>query len=158
MWGCIEFFRYLHLAHGVPSLYVRVYRWSSVGKFRKRSSLIICEGVSAYETGEVRQGMFPHYMWGCIAQALFFLMLRVVPSLYVRVYRSVVVLFLYRASSLIICEGVSNSKSFSICRYVFPHYMWGCIGNFCGFECHFRGSLIICEGVSTIQFMLQPKH
>ena len=50
-----------------------------------------------------------------------------VPSLYVRVYRSVCVLYLYRSSSLTIREGISDWIPLDYRFYMFPHYTWGYI-------------------------------
>ena len=89
MWGCIESIKCNLHFKTVPSLYVRVYRNIFNLKTCRNGSLTVCEGVSEphiYTSGE--RG-FPHCMWGCI-EAMFCVMnIQKVPSLYVRVYRSI---------------------------------------------------------------------
>lgn len=45
----------------VPSLYVRVYRFSPTRSLRQACSLIICEGVSLSLTPDGTTLEFPHY-------------------------------------------------------------------------------------------------
>ena len=66
-------------------------------------------------------------MWGCIGFKPARIILKGVPSLYVRVYR-LHSEHPYRARrSLIICEGVSEMAYSWHSSVMFPHYMWGCI-------------------------------
>ena len=87
MWGCIDSKSEQEQITGVPSLYVKVYRYYQVSRATISSSLIICEGVSGTNTGETRKWKFPHYMWGCIVASSISVSSSSVPSLYVRVYR-----------------------------------------------------------------------
>ena len=112
--------------------------------------------------------VFPHYMWGYIAIPTLQSTVNFVPSLYVRVYRSIPCKAQRPPSSLIICEGISSWKISRTNLEQFPHYMWGYIGcfgrslplsivpslyvrvyrvkmnGFAALDC----SLIICEGIS----------
>ena len=111
----------------VPSLYVRVYRIRFFVVFCRTGSLIICEGVSSKFAWNPFIFSFPHYMWGYIPDNSSRCLTFVVPSLYVRVYRSDLLRLWFQNRSLIICEGISSSQ---IARRVwggFPHYMWGYI-------------------------------
>ena len=108
-------------------------------------------------------------MWGYIIKGAKTHAQKRVPSLYVRVYRPFIFSHLPLASSLIICEGISEVRAYSVCSCPFPHYMWGYIGSrwmTCGhpwvpslyvrvyrresngYYCK-NCSLIICEGIST---------
>ena len=87
MWGCIAFILACFHERNVPSLYVRVYRYSSSSVLSYECSLIICEGVSWTITRARASRGFPHYMWGCIAERRVSPPHNLVPSLYVRVYR-----------------------------------------------------------------------
>ena len=169
MWGCIDKLIFFSPFCSVPSLYVRVYRlWKKWG-LKDLSSLIICEGVSGGILPVSSAYAFPHYMWGCIASCSLQICSNVVPSLYVRVYRRKKKCFVWWICSLIICEGVSTPADQPRTRLSFPHYMWGCIDGWTGIITMKRvpslyvrvyrkkpgiytvnrGSLIICEGVST---------
>ena len=127
MWGYISWFHYAFKPTGVPSLYVRVYRqllWTGRKGLR---SLIICEGISWWHYSFKPTGLFPHYMWGYIDLSREIPELTTVPSLYVRVYRTLEECEKFVERSLIICEGISG---FLYCNYrptKFPHYMWGYI-------------------------------
>ena len=92
------------------------------------SSLIICEGISSYQSLLVSCSLFPHYMWGYIAEPHRVWDISAVPSLYVRVYRLVCWTPRRQCGSLIICEGISIQKLNIHQRGKFPHYMWGYIG------------------------------
>ena len=150
MWGCIDSKSEQEQITGVPSLYVKVYRYYQVSRATISSSLIICEGVSGTNTGETRKWKFPHYMWGCIVASSISVSSSSVPSLYVRVYR---MLYWGRniiTSSLIICEGVSvigywfrfSSRVPSLYVRVY-HDNWMQ-------DIQQESSLIICEGVSVL--------
>ena len=66
-------------------------------------------------------------MWGCIAQHITAQEHRLVPSLYVRVYRGKKKTKKEKSCSLIICEGVSCTGICVNFLKPFLHYMWGCI-------------------------------
>ena len=127
MWGYIVRKIFIGIGCRVPSLYVRVYRIEEARKPVRRSSLIICEGISDVSHVKLFIYSFPHYMWGYIGLQGLCLPVLYVPSLYVRVYRCLVVLVSYLSSSLIICEGISRLKAFYPKHSRFPHYMWGYI-------------------------------
>ena len=129
MWGYIDMFSRGHLSIEVPSLYVRVYRSiysSGTGQIR---SLIICEGISHFMYINQTKGGFPHYMWGYILLLCIRLTFRAVPSLYVRVYRLSDTVLAIPSGSLIICEGISEMAYSWHSSMMFPHYMWGYIGD-----------------------------
>ena len=169
MWGYIEGFNPCGLSSLVPSLYVRVYRRVFAIGGRVFCSLIICEGISAKASDLMQVGGFPHYMWGYIVARSAIVNCRSVPSLYVRVYRFLWYISLPEASSLIICEGISNRTFAGLRTDWFPHYMWGYIGAEWSWQIiyfvpslyvrvyHFSSrfmyidicSLIICEGISA---------
>ena len=128
MWGYIANTGLACLGYGVPSLYVRVYRYLHKQKRRACSSLIICEGISARKCGKNMELVFPHYMWGYIVIYTNKSTEPVVPSLYVRVYRPERDELTPVIGSLIICEGISYSIASFIVTNPFPHYMWGYIG------------------------------
>ena len=131
-------------------------------------SLIICEGISEKRKRKKWRGGFPHYMWGYIGTDFELHADVYVPSLYVRVYRIMHHFSSLEASSLIICEGISNNHYWNWTGNLFPHYMWGYIGFVpCKiflpgvpslyvrvYHCSSRAasssrrSLIICEGIS----------
>ena len=168
MWGYIARKQRPRLSKYVPSLYVRVYRVKKTGNIHSKRSLIICEGISQKETKEILDSWFPHYMWGYIDGLPVKCWRGQVPSLYVRVYRRLILSQIAMCCSLIICEGISYASAVSSRHNGFPHYMWGYIafypvcvfsnvvpslyvrvyrkrtwknsGNSC--------SLIICEGIS----------
>ena len=168
MWGYIGS-RWMSFAHPwVPSLYVRVYRSQQTTRPDTTRSLIICEGISRTNSNRIPSTTFPHYMWGYIAVAYIAIVGRLVPSLYVRVYRRIYKSAVYYCRSLIICEGISGLRWTASPPLTFPHYMWGYI--ICVEPCKkffavpslyvrvYRGmgllfretsrSLIICEGIS----------
>ena len=128
MWGCIALKIILTAAAIVPSLYVRVYRLDFKAFPWISCSLIICEGVSVIYEEDLYTSQFPHYMWGCIGIGTALLQDAMVPSLYVRVYRTFFATLCVSPSSLIICEGVSFCRGLLAVLCSFPHYMWGCIG------------------------------
>ena len=107
MWGCIVLFQGFCPEHRVPSLHVRVYRWQTFRAWRNRSSLTVCEGVSTAAAQVERMSQFPHCTWGCIADDFAILNKRLVPSLYVRVYRHLTPQKFREFCSLTVCEGVS---------------------------------------------------
>ena len=107
MWGCIVFLKLAQHASQVPSLYVRVYLNKNKELEELDGSLIICEGVSFPFIFTFFKIMFPHYMWGCIESYFRGVEDRLVPSLYVRVYRTFPPCPSSKIRSLIICEGVS---------------------------------------------------
>ena len=129
MWGYIELIDKRARDIWVPSLYVRVYRRTTVLPGGNRSSLIICEGISPvfwlFETFLE----FPHYMWGYIGNGGLLLHSWHVPSLYVRVYRTWTCRACWLSCSLIICEGISYIPPPGGSSFGFPHYMWGYIIN-----------------------------
>ena len=123
MWGYIGNGGLLLHSWHVPSLYVRVYHQH--GKLLKslKCSLIICEGISGTLIFGGWWILFPHYMWGYIALTSYDYGFKIVPSLYVRVYRCSVSVITPRQRSLIICEGISvTPPSDSRCQ-AFHHYM-----------------------------------
>ena len=107
MWGYIVLYDLMCDIQDVPSLYVRVYLRQADREPMGGSSLIICEGISTRATNKPGQFLFPHYMWGYIAEKSENEKLLVVPSLYVRVYRYSRASSPRGYSSLIICEGIS---------------------------------------------------
>ena len=170
MWGYIHSATHARARAQVPSLYVRVYRYRRPTGRRKRSSLIICEGISRIIGRKGQIAAFPHYMWGYIDSSAFLQSFSQVPSLYVRVYRQRKRQERREPSSLIICEGISAQWGNCLKKRLFPHYMWGYIGSTInGFAAldvpslyvrvyRERGwkrkvverSLIICEGISRL--------
>ena len=169
MWGCIDIGDCFALSFVVPSLYVRVYRNSDFAIIPIAGSLIICEGVSDWLATYKEVRAFPHYMWGCIEKDFVEIKSKIVPSLYVRVYRACLVRRLMCIRSLTIHEGVSRRQIVGKTEAEFPHYTWGCIitlptdeyGSYvpslyvrvyhpapAGFAWRL-GSLTIYEGVST---------
>ena len=88
MWGYIGAFSVGLQGSLVPSLYVRVYHGRDETPEPPRSSLIICEDISAQSAADRRQQPFPHYMWGYIPPAGRTAKRSFVPSLYMRVYRN----------------------------------------------------------------------
>ena len=133
----------------VPSLYVRVYRTDGRHAGGRKSSLIICEGISKIHLPFVINKMFPHYMWGYIIYFVTLIVQKIVPSLYVRVYRVHLYETLTPERSLIICEGISLTANGNITVWRFPHYMWGYIVALTGLLFSHLCSLIICEGISS---------
>ena len=67
-------------------------------------------------------------MWGCIEKDFVEIKSKIVPSLYVRVYRAIGEVSDATDGSLTIREGVSYKAGDKLGWYEFPHYTWGCIG------------------------------
>ena len=88
MWGYIILQLYHQYYQGVPSLYVRVYHAAVWPALHGARSLIICEGISSWHSGNFTSPKFPHYMWGYIVISGQFAARRPVPSLHVSVYRN----------------------------------------------------------------------
>ena len=128
MWGYIDEIKEREKQDRVPSLYVRVYRYSFTAVGLQVSSLIICEGISMIREMMEYIRVFPHYMWGYIAIYQILRRSLCVPSLYVRVYLCAHKWNTYSARSLIICEGISLWPLTIMVSKSFPHYMWGYIG------------------------------
>ena len=129
MWGYIIAGAILGCRELVPSLYVRVYRFKPGDTRINYGSLIICEGISEHVQEAAEMLPFPHYMWGYILKIICYNYHVFVPSLYVRVYRTLEECEKFVERSLIICEGISG---FLYCNYrptKFPHYMWGYIAS-----------------------------
>ena len=63
MWGYISSASLFSFISFVPSLYVRVYRTSFSTLQTVSCSLIICEGISSWHSGNFTSPKFPHYMW-----------------------------------------------------------------------------------------------
>ena len=170
MWGCIGAGIYLWEVPVVPSLYVRVYRWTSSQNHQERRSLTVCEGVSGFFLFWRFRTRFPHCMWGCIGRLKSMRFPRMVPSLYVRVYRNRNDKNNSEISSLTVCEGVSSSEMSLGETSEFPHCMWGCIWRqqlrpdraavsslyvrvyrpLCLHIAMLFGSIIVCESVSIL--------
>ena len=126
-WGCIAYRIRMVVTQRVPSLYVRVYQGLNYRLLPGYSSLTIREGVS-YPHGFPAGGLlFPHYTWGCIAEFEAIKGNMSVPSLYVRVYHSILLSGNLCWCSLTIREGVSRLLNLFFRRLLFPHYTWGCI-------------------------------
>ena len=129
MWGYIEEFFSEAVAPLVPSLYVRVYRWTYTRGGTIMGSLIICEGISDIRGRLSFPVPFPHYMWGYIVSVIVSRIISAVPSLYVRVYRIPYAARMSHMCSLIICEGISAKAADIGANCTFPHYMWGYIAS-----------------------------
>ena len=127
-WGYIGLFTDNGRRTPVPSLYVRVYRHTMAVKFYDERSLTIREGISRRSKRVLSKSQFPHYTWGYIAVLCFTHFGFIVPSLYVRVYRTKMYSIFITTRSLTIREGISLSVSKSGQRDGFPHYTWGYIG------------------------------
>ena len=127
MWGYIDEIKEREKQDRVPSLYVRVYRYSFTAVGLQVSSLIICEGISMIREMMEYIRVFPHYMWGYIFVPTNGTRIQHVPSLYVRVYRSDLLRLWFQNRSLIICEGISVLCISHNSEAAFPHYMWGYI-------------------------------
>ena len=126
-WGCIAEFIWESEQIEVPSLHVRVYRISIPG-----STLLLCsptmrEGVSSALAKLYGHDLFPHYAWGCIGLNDYRARRRRVPSLCVRVYRTIEFTNTQVISSLTMREGVSQGHQTRTRSGTFPHYAWGCI-------------------------------
>ena len=170
MWGYIEEFFSEAVAPLVPSLYVRVYRWTYTRGGTIMGSLIICEGISDIRGRLSFPVPFPHYMWGYIVSVIVSRIISAVPSLYVRVYRIPYAARMSHMCSLIICEGISAKAADIGANCTFPHYMWGYIGRATKdmglravpslyvrvyrimeqWKLKNQSSLIICEGISPL--------
>ena len=127
MWGYIDLETLSERKFAVPSLYVRVYRLIVSSGQDWLGSLIICEGISPKSRYNNRKQTFPHYMWGYIESYFRGVEDRLVPSLYVRVYRKGTLWGHTETRSLIICEGISSWHSGNFTSPKLPHYMWGYI-------------------------------
>ena len=135
---------------------MRVYRLRLSQFITHTSSLIICEGVSTSRCQLKRFITFPHYMWGCIVLLLFCSCIELVPSLYVRVYRTRNLFQFVDTCSLIICEGVSAISAASNVISGVPS-LYVRVYRPSSLCCSRSiSSLIICEGVSCLDFHLSP--
>ena len=74
---------------------------------------------------------FPHYTWGYIEKKDAVVLRYNVPSLYVRVYRILVLSSYYFRRSLTIREGISRCRVLFSIASAFPHYTWGYIAGSC---------------------------
>ena len=126
-WGYIAALSSHNQSKEVPSLYVRVYRAIYWQRTQDASSLTIREGISSHNGSQILWRTFPHYTWGYIAVLCFTHFGFIVPSLYVRVYRTKLYSIFITTRSLTIREGISLSVSKSGQRDGFPHYTWGYI-------------------------------
>ena len=126
-WGYIGNCSFLYDIPYVPSLYVRVYQSVLLLVIHKTRSLTIREGISAVLLWIGGRPPFPHYTWGYIERINPLLLLKPVPSLYVRVYRVDASLQYIRLCSLTIREGISSTRALVRFCYGFPHYTWGYI-------------------------------
>ena len=86
-WGYISLIICSCRGSRVPSLYVRVYRYRFSLFVDSARSLTIREGISSLKFHNLQSAKFPHYTWGYIEDVKNVLLIIVVPSLYVRVYR-----------------------------------------------------------------------
>ena len=111
----------------VPSLYVRVYRLKDAFFLLWNGSLTIREGISGYLLTTDAGRQFPHYTWGYIVVKNHECKSHHVPSLYVRVYRTLTPGNCFCSRSLTIREGISKDKFKRTKIEVFPHYTWGYI-------------------------------
>ena len=127
MWGYIEKTRQAEGSLTVPSLYVRVYRRCYQHRQKNQGSLTVCEGISTgYRLGQIISP-FPHCMWGYIDTVVLKDGTKVVPSLYVRVYRGRNTTAAPGQGSLTVCEGISLPAALTLFARLFPHCMWGYI-------------------------------
>ena len=113
----------------VPSLYVRVYRNNADMITACRCSLTIREGISNGNRERFKGYAFPHYTWGYIAALRYRSRPVRVPSLYVRVYRTLPRTSGRGKRSLTIREGISRPEREKQGERKFPHYTWGYIVN-----------------------------
>ena len=159
----------------VPSLYVRVYRKDAADDIKEKCSLTIREGISMRTIKESYFRGFPHYTWGYIALSASLSRGARVPSLYVRVYRSIKIFLKLAQRSLTIREGISMLSYVFFIKCAFPHYTWGYIGrrgdnwfkwsvpslyvrvyrSYRGLFADRSGSLTIREGISFCPDFLQ---
>ena len=126
-WGCIAKTEPEFCRNYVPSLHVRVYRYTSAMNTERLSSLTTREGVSSVNDMVEEWLQFPHYTWGCIEINTNEEVRERVPSLHVRVYRKWIWWGSGAERSLTTREGVSPRKSFPVAAVSFPHYTRGCI-------------------------------
>ena len=70
---------------------------------------------------------FPHYTWGYIVVKNHECKSHHVPSLYVRVYRTLTPGNCFCSRSLTIREGISRRSKRVLSKSQFPHYTWGYI-------------------------------
>ena len=128
MWGYIDVKCPGAYLPAFPSLYVRVYLKDPCRPTENALSLTIREGISSHNGSQILWRTFPHYTWGYIAVLCFTHFGFIVPSLYVRVYRTKMYSIFITTRSLTIREGISLSVSKSGQRDGFPHYTGGYIG------------------------------
>ena len=126
-WGCIERTLICGIRMRVPSLHVRVYRVFAPFPRPPKCSLTTREGVSSALAKLYGHDLFPHYAWGCIGLNDYRARRRRVPSLCVRVYRTIEFTNTQVISSLTMREGVSQGHQTRTRSGTFPHYAWGCI-------------------------------
>ena len=127
-WGYIDAGEKSTVCIAVPSLYVRVYRPICSYSPYIHSSLTIREGISMLSYVFFIKCAFPHYTWGYIGQPIVINNPARVPSLYVRVYRSIKIFLKLAQRSLTIREGISMLSYVFFIKCAFPHYTWGYIG------------------------------
>ena len=174
-WGYITECSVLDMQTVVPSLYVRVYRKDAADDIKEKCSLTIREGISMRTIKESYFRGFPHYTWGYIALSASLSRGARVPSLYVRVYRSIKIFLKLAQRSLTIREGISMLSYVFFIKCAFPHYTWGYIGrrgdnwfkwsvpslyvrvyrSYRGLFADRSGSLTIREGISFCPDFLQ---
>ena len=126
-WGYIGMPAFSSALPCVPSLYVRIYRSEPIRCRAFSGSLTIREGISSWKIMNVNLITFPHYTWGYIAYTTASWRTKRVPSLYVRVYRTLTPGNCFCSRSLTIREGISKDKFKRTKIEVFPHYTWGYI-------------------------------
>ena len=127
-WGYIGMPAFSSALPCVPSLYVRIYRSEPIRCRAFSGSLTIREGISF--GADTMQGFFrfPHYTWGYIVVKNHECKSHHVPSLYVRVYRTLTPGNCFCSRSLTIREGISGERWLCVDGHMFPHYTWGYIG------------------------------
>ena len=113
-WGYIALVHLISDFLTVPSLYVRVYRTLTPGNCFCSRSLTIREGISKDKFKRTKIEVFPHYTWGYIALVHLISDFLTVPSLYVRVYRTLTPGNCFCSRSLTIREGISKIT-------IYPH-------------------------------------
>ena len=102
--------------------------WGGWKPHKYWGSLTIREGISRWFIWFLISWPFPHYTWGYIVTNLIFIILKNVPSLYVRVYRWEENTVPGLRGSLTIREGISELNADERIFLLFPHYTWGYIG------------------------------
>ena len=147
-WGYIVSVVVFWRERSVPSLYVRVYRIIQEQINWEQRSLTIREGISQVCRARTRWQMFPHYTWGYIEIRARRAIQKMVPSLYVRVYRDYENDSSQRKSSLTIREGISAQEIADRWDDWFPHYTWGYIIKRIPDDYEIESSLTIREGIS----------